>query len=77
MLHRWSWQEESRDTFFAQDVKGDQGEIIHQGPGPFGSGHPHTQGKAGWRRKQRALAERKLCELLSLCLGLLICEQEQ
>lgn len=24
MLHRWSWQEEPRDTFFAQDVKVDE-----------------------------------------------------
>lgn len=66
MLHRWSWQEESGDTFFCSGCERRSREIIQQGP-------PHTQGKAG--REQRAGAEGKLGKLLSLCLALLICEQ--
>ena len=67
MPHRWSWQEESRDTFFCSGcesrwgVKEIKERIIHQEPGPFGRGCQCVQRTAGWLAAETPV-ERKAVE---------------
>lgn len=58
-----------RGHIFAQDVKGDQGEIIHQGLGPFGWGHLHTR---GWPAGSESREPRQKGSCASFCLCALV-----